>query len=199
MIEAHEKKSGDTGGGQKGADMNQKGDDLNREIKSCQINNGDVKAKNEASATKVSVGIYVVQVDQLHRRELKKDAAKGHSACFLVDFVLVLTEPEGSTMITDAVWDTLSFRNAEEIYSPRSLQGVPNTRRIQVFELPISYSFLSVAGILCTLSVNSDIRLQLSGCILLHSRSSHVPCRPTGIENRSSADEVFDRPMVWEY
>ena len=104
-------------------------------VKTCDtlddfLNNGRWKPK--VGATVVSVGIFVINFDR-RRSKQKRAAATGEASIFFVDFMLTLTQPSGSTMWTDdaTAFDSISFRNAKEVYESTAVDGAPNTRRIK--------------------------------------------------------------------
>ena len=104
-------------------------------VKTCDtlddfLNNGQWKPK--MGATVVSVGIFVINFDR-RRSKQKRAAATGEASIFYVDFMLTLTQPSGSTLWTDdaTAFDSISFRNAKEVYESTSVEAAPNTRRIK--------------------------------------------------------------------
>ena len=85
-----------------------------------------------ASATKVSVGVFVINIEHGRRRQ-KWAASGGEAGVFFADFLIFLRKPSGSDLWTDdsAVWNTISFRNAKDIYFSQNLPVVAGVRHVQ--------------------------------------------------------------------
>jgi len=115
-------------------DLTLKQKETKKRIVECDVTETDLNDMFDShdGAALVSVGVFVINAEHGRRRQ-KKAAADGEAGIFVVDMLIYLNKPDGSTIWTDdsAVWDTLSFRNVDAIYHSYNLPGVSGVRRVQ--------------------------------------------------------------------
>jgi len=83
-------------------------------------------------ATQVSVGIFIINVEHSRKKQMIA-TAESKAGIFFADFIIFIRQPPGAHLWTtdEEVWDTMSFRNAKEIFLSSNVPQVLGGRRIQ--------------------------------------------------------------------